>query len=259
MISAQFAGLPLNAYRKLERDFYSWAETLMPAIRFRACPLLSEHTPRISTGDLKNIENNTAEGYVHIALFPIRDWKQVRDRFRFDCRVAILDLPGYLYGINWYMVEDALAKFLDFERRWCQTVCPRDLNHPLLLPPPSFEPAPKIRNYWKDCDVYRRTEELTEANNALQAMESLHRKPTDSGTCWLDTRGRRFRVDPARHARTPAERAGAERFRFCFRVPVGFHFDVDHNRLQEFLLTDRSGKAHKVRRANVDPWGSIRK
>lgn len=259
MISALFAGLPLNAYRELESGFYSWAKTLMPAIKFRACPLLSKHTPRIYPGDLKDLENIVAEGYAHIALFPCRDWEQVRDRFHFDCRVALLDLPGHLYGINWQTVEEALAKFLDFESRWCQTVCPRDLNHPLLLPPPSFEPAPQVWDYWTDCDVYRRSEGLTEANNALQAVESLHRKPSDSGTCWLDVRGRRFQPARHRHGLTPVEPAGGERFRFCFKVPGGFHYDVDHHRSQAFLLYDRFGNAHKVLRANVDPWGSIRK
>jgi len=260
VISAQFAGLPLNAYRKLEREFHSWAETLMPAIRFRACPLLSEHTPRISPGDLKNIENNTAGGYVHIAVFPSRDWEQVRDRFRFDCRVARLDLPGDLYGINWETVKGALARFLDFETRWCDAIRPRDLNHPLLLPPPSFEPATEVRDYWRTCEVYQKNERLTAANNALQKVFSLHRKAAEgSAKWWQDARERCFRVDPARHGRTPAERAGADRFRFCFKVPGGFHYDVDHHRGQAFLLYDASGTAHKVRRANVDPWGSIRK
>jgi hypothetical protein len=127
------------------------------------------------------------------------------------------------------------------------------------LPPPSFEPAPQVWDYWTDCDVYRRSEGLTEANNALQAVESLHRKPSDSGTCWLDVRGRRFQPARHRHGLTPVEPAGGERFRFCFKVPGGFHYDVDHHRSQAFLLYDRFGNAHKVLRANVDPWGSIRK
>lgn len=259
MISALFAGLPLNAYRDLESEFYSWAETLMPAIKFRACPLLSKHTPRIYPGDLKDLENIVAEGYVHIALFPCRDWEQVRDRFRFDCRVARLDLPGHLYGINWETVKGALARFLDFETRWCHAIRPRDINHPLLLPPPSFEPATEVRDYWRTCDIYRKNERLTEANNSLQVVVSKHRKAGGAGTFWLDIRDRRFHVDPTRHGRTPEERAGAEKFRFCFRVPGGFHFDVDHHRGREFWLTDRFGKTHKVRHANVDPWGSVRK
>jgi len=258
VMNAQFAGLPLNAYRKLQRDFDSWSETLVPSISFRACPLLSEHTPYILPGDIKNIENNAREGFVHIALFRCRDWEQVKDRFRFDCRVTLLELPGHPYGISWPMVEDALAKFLDFENRWCETVRPRDTNHPLLLPPPSFKPAREVGNYWKDCDVYQRNEGLTKANNSLQAVQSLHRKPSGSGACWRDVDGRRFHPAQHRHALTPAERAGVERFRFCFRVPGGFHFDVDHHRNQAFLLHDIAGNAHKVLRANVDPWGSIR-
>lgn len=259
MISARFSGLPLNAYRKLKSDFETWAESLSPEVRSRACPSLSEHTPNIS-GDLKNIERNAADGYVHIALFPCRKWEQVAERFRFDCRVALLDLPGNMHEIDWPAVEAALASFLDFEKRWCQSILPQNVNHPLLLPPPSFEPDSAVRNYWRSCDVYRKNERLTAANNALQTVFSLHRKVAEgSAKWWQDARGRCFRVDPARHGRTPAERAGAERFRFCFKVPSGFHFDVDHHRGQAFLLYDWSGKAHNVRRANVDPWGSIRK
>jgi hypothetical protein len=258
-MNVQFAGLPLNPYRKLKSDFESWAESLSPEVRLRACPSLSEHAPNI-LGDLKNIERNASEGYVHIALFPCREWKRVAERFRFDCRVALLDMPSNIHEINWRAVEAALASFLDFEKRWCRSILPQNLNHPLLLPPPSFEPASAVRNYWGDCDIYRENERLTAANNTLQAVFSLHRKAAEgSGMWWQDARGKCFRPVPHRHGLTPAERAGAERFRFCFKVPGGFHYDVDHHRSQVFLLYDRFGNAHRVRRANVDPWGSIRK
>src|ERR1700682_575378 len=94
VIKSQLVGLPLDGYRKLKGVFESWTKTLSSEVQLRVCPSLSRHTPKITSADLKAIESNVREGYVHIAVFPCRDWEAVKARFVLDCRVAKLQLSG---------------------------------------------------------------------------------------------------------------------------------------------------------------------
>jgi len=183
----------------------------------------------------------------------------VEQRFLFDCRVVRLDVLGN-WQIEWSELELALVAFTEFEDRWCQRIRPKDCNDPLFLPPPSFLAQSQVQNYWKRCDVYRKDESLTAANNLKQLVKSLHCKAETGGKYWLDDGGKRFRKAShnAQHGRTPEERAGGHRFRFCFPIEYGFHFDVDHDRLEKFVLLDYNKVNHKIeKRANVDPWGRI--
>jgi len=161
--------------------------------------------------------------------------------------------------IEWQPLEEALREFLNFENRWNETVRLKDVNHPLLLPPPSFKAHSTIQNYWKECDVYWETRKLTRVNNAIQGVEARHRKTDNFPPYWLDSAKKHFQKDPYPHAMTPEERQGRQRFRFCFPIPAGFHFDVKHQTSQSFWLTDHNKMAHNIRGyANVDPWGRIR-
>jgi len=252
-------GLPLRTHRRLKPQFEEWVRSLAPALNVRALPSLAENVPQIGPAEINAIRRNASEGYVHIAVVPCRDQGQVRREFLFDCRVAILDLPSDPLGMPWEAMLSGLTRFMEFEERWSQSIAPRDLHHPLLLPPPSFGPEREVQNYWKTCDTYRDTSTLTTANNTLQRVRALHRRMLSGlGSFWLDCRRLRFRIDPTRHGRTPDERQGIQRHRFCFPVPLGFHFDVEHEDSGVFTIRDQVGVIHTLRHANVDPWGSLR-
>jgi len=67
-----------------------------------------------------------------------------------------------------------------------------------------------------------------------------------------------FKIDQNKHALYPEQRLGGKRFRFCTLVPPGFHYDVVHERGNEFNLIGRQQTYKNIKRANIDPWGSVR-
>lgn len=148
---------------------------------------------------------------------------------------------------------------VQFERRWCDVVKPRDMNHALLLPPPSFEPARTLHDFWRKCDCYGDASQLTGANNILQSVRANHRRSLSGmGSYWVDEKHRKFTIDRAGHARTTEDRQQLRRFRFCYEVLPGFHYDVVHVRGERFSLNGLQRLHTNIMRGNVDPWGSVR-
>jgi hypothetical protein len=218
----------------------------------------------LETGHVIELKYKKQRLCLHSAHLPqqsaqVRHSQETSDKFLFDCRVALLDKLSHMAEIEWQPLEEALKEFLNFEKQWNETVRLKDVNHPLLLPPPSFKAHSTIQNYWKECDVYWETRKLTRVKIALQAVEARHRKTDSFRPYWLDSANKHFQKDPNPHAMTPEERQGRQRFRFCFPIPVGFHFDVKHQTSQSFWLTDHNKAARNIQgHANVDPWGRIR-
>lgn len=255
----QLAAIPLATYRRLKDDLTVWSESLEPTHQIRVTPSKNRYLPIIEAPEIRDMEAAAQEGFVHILLVPTRWWRTASQHFRFDCRVAILDVSGDLRTLEWPALRAAMETCLEFEERWIHVVRPPDLRHPLLLPPPSFEPSRRIGDFWTACDVYRDTTRIGEAHDTLQRVISLHRNHESGiGPFWKDERNRRFCFDRNLHAMTPEERAGMRRFRFCLEVPRGFHFDVVHESGGRFCISDFRGNLHTVTRSNVDPWGRVR-
>jgi hypothetical protein len=209
---------------------------------------------------LREVVARVNAGFVHLGVVPYRDvWDVVYKAFRLDCRVRQFGLSDPINLIAWEELQQALVDMIEFEQRWLDMICPTDLRSPLLLPPPSFEPERSLTDYWSKCDVYHDTARLGIAHDLLGRVRARHRKRTErSGNAWVDNKKRQFTFDPARHALSPLERDDKRRYRFCFTLPTGFHFDVQHESEREFMLRDKMGAFHRGRHLNVDPWGSIR-
>ncbi len=249
--------MPLHAHRRLRTEFDSWAKGISD-VEFRHVPSTHEEISRIASGDLSQVRSNVQSGFVHIAALPSRDSRRLIDAFRFDCRVISLATTGDLERLSWNEFRAALEVALSFERRWLSVVQPRDLNHPLLLPPRSFIPARRLGDYWRRCDCYRDTARLDEANTVLQGVHKEHQRSSHDGRVWMDADSRMFRIDKSLHARTPEERRGERKYRFCYAVTAGFHYDVTHAHAREFYLTAFDGERYRVTRANVTPWDHVR-
>ena len=259
LLRVQLVGLPLNVHRRLKPDFDAWYTLVQQEVSIRLAPSLSETSPEIGPRELKQVECNVQEGFTHIAVGPVRGWKELRKRFLFDCRLIKLRLPDDFLQLNWSRLKDALVAAVEFERRWRDVVKPGDMNHPLLLPPPSFEPAQDLRDFWQKCDCYGDTSQLTRVNNVLQKVKAVHRRSLHGmGSYWVDEKDRKFSIDRAGHARTIGERQGLRRFRFCYEVLPGFHYDVVHVRGERFSLKGLEGVHVNIMRGNVDSWGSVR-
>lgn len=255
----QVVGMPLRTHWRLKSHSEIWVSALPASYSVRFLPSLDQDLPRIGARELSMVESSVREGYAHIAIVPTKDWTAVNKEFRLDCRVIRLDLRWDFKSLSWDEFQGALETVLEFEERWCNTVRPRDVNSALLLPPPSFELASELSDIWTKCDCYRDIREITVANNLLQGMSSRHRRSRGGvGPFWMDEAKRIFIVDRGGHARTPDERAGSPRYRFCFELPPGFHYDVTHEARGRFSLTGKDLLYTSIRRANVDPWGLVR-
>jgi hypothetical protein len=256
-VKVQVVGLPLTTHRRLKNEAGDWATALGPDHVFRSSP--SSAWPSIGQAEIADIRANVREGFAHIIVMPMRAWEVVRNSFRFDCRVVMARFTQEVEDLDWAFLKGVVSSLIDFEERWASRIRPKDVHDPLLLPPPTFEPARNVSNFWSNCDVYGKLSLIDDAQKVLAKVSKIHRKGRGAeGHSWVDTRGRQFKCDPSRHGRSKDEREGYKQFRFCFEVPEGFHYDVNHVSANEFWVTDLDRKTYRVRRANIDPWGRIR-
>lgn len=143
------------------------------------------------------------------------------------------------------------------DEEWLEKVSPKDLRHALLLPPPVFATNAKTADYWRHCDAYS-NERITAAERLLTEVEKEHRKQDSTGgRSWIDSRRRRYRYDPSRHALSLADRAQMKSYRFCYEIPPGFHYDMTDDSGREFKI-EIGGKTHMLTHCNVTPWGVLR-
>jgi hypothetical protein len=252
----QVVAIPARVHHRLKRDLETWRGQSGAEVQVRFAPSMHPNEPRVP---LEQVRSNIQDGFVHLTVVPTRDWPELKRQLLFDCRVARLSLPGDLMRLTWAEFRRALDETLGFEARWSEVVRPRNTNHALLLPPSVLVPDREASGFWARCDCYADPGLLTAANNTLQLVEARHRRSEQGlGVYWIDGRRRRFTADRTAHARSPEERAGRRRFRFACEVPPGSHCDVVHELRSWFSVRDRSGVDRRLRRANVDPWGSVR-
>ncbi len=254
----QIVGLPLAAHRRMEAELRAWIESQRPQHDVRPTPSKDRSKPVIDQAEIRDIMASVQEGFVHPMVVPTR-WHPSLRVFRYDCRLAFLQIDGDFEVLEWGALRQALDACIGFEVRWANVIQPPDLRHPLLLPPPCFSPVPAVGDFWRLCDTYGNTATIGEAHDTIQKVIATHRRQQGGiGSYWEDHRSRRFVPDHSGHGLTPEERAGNRRFRFCFEVPRGFHYDVTHTRGCRFEFFDSERNHHLTERAKVDPWGRVR-
>jgi hypothetical protein len=250
-------GLPLSTHRRLKEQSRNWHEAVPDPHAFRATPIsTNEHTP-FTEGELRDLAAAVSDGFVHIVVPASRDWKFIQAQFKFDCRIHVARLRQPIRDVSWPSLKEHLHAIAKLDAVWLETCCPKDLRHPLLLPPSLFETSDATREYWRRCDTYSE-KTLSEAENLLKTVDQHHRlKDRNGGRSWIDARKRRYRIDPSNHGRSPTSRAGRKTYRFCYEVPPGFHYDVTDDEKKPFNFTV-NGKTERVTHCNVTPWGQVR-
>jgi hypothetical protein len=249
-------GLPISLHRRLKESSREWEEAVPVGHSFRATPVQSNEMSAFSDTEIREIETAVEEGFTHIIIPANRSWAEINRRFQFDCRIHVARLREPLRDLTWPMLKESLHRAVEMDEIWLDKFCPRDLRHPLLLPPTVFEPEKDTTGYWAQCDVYR-TDRFEWAERLLSEVEKRHRLPDGEGKrTWVDARGRRFRFDPSKHGRSGTNRAGKKAFRFCFEVPIGFHYDVATDKDGYFTVMI-NGKLESVRHCNANPWGRV--
>lgn len=251
-------GLPISLHRRLKEESTDWEDAVPKGHRFRATPMESNEQGPFKQSELDELFKGVGEGFTHVVIPANRNWDAIRKRLQYDCRVHLARLRQPLRDLTWEILKDALHAIAAMDEEWLEKFCPKDLRDPLLLPPPVFATYQETAEYWRHCDTYA-TERFPAAERLLADVERHHRRPDgQGGRSWLDAQNRRYRYDPTRHGRSPADRENRKSYRFCCEVPAGFHYDLSHDNGRAFKI-DIDGKSHTLTHCNITPWGTVRK
>ncbi|MGD0228219.1 MAG: hypothetical protein ABSF71_38440 [Terriglobia bacterium] len=251
-------GLPLSTHNRLKEESRNWQDAVPAPHNFRSTPIMSNELGKISQSEIEELAKGVGEGFNHLVLAGMRDWPKVRSSLRFDCRIHIARLREPIRDLTWPLLQEHLRSVVSMDQVWLSKLAPKDLRHPLLLPPPVFATNRDTAEYWQRCDVYSE-ERFTSAEMLLAVVEKHHRRrDRQERWYWLDDRNRRYQIDLARHGLSQADRAGVKSYRFCFEIPPGFHYDVTHDYDGEFTI-EIDGRFQRVSHCNVTPWGNVRR
>ena len=154
------------------------------------------------------------------------------------------------YGSNMY--TSMIENHLDFECRWRDMLRPQGVDAGGLLPEGSFSPK-RYEDMWSRMrSVHLNKDNLERVFILVRRFRDTH---YGSGR-WEDSRGLEFKAASARHGSNPPFGS----FKFTYRLPEGFHYDVSGNMAsRSFTIKDAGGQSHQFRRyTNIDPHGAIR-
>lgn len=244
--------------------FRSVAEATCSSRR-RRLAIFCQHTPitsnslgPFSESELRELIDAVGEGFTHIVIPGSRDWQEIKRRLQFDCRIHLARLREPIRDLRWPTLRERLQAIVEMDEVWLNKLSPNNLKHALLLPPTIFTTGRETADYWRHCDVYSESR-FASAVQLLVDVDRHHWRPDAQGRrSWIDGRSRRYRIDPAKHARSQADRAKRKSYRFCFEIPPGFHYDVTDDSGKSFSI-EIDGRAENVMHCNVTPWGRVRR
>lgn len=170
-------------------------------------------------------------------------------------------LPGQWLELPYPLPDGFIAKvneiFAD-EDDWRASVQPKSIDEALLLPETTF--LTKLSDLWGLALKYG---EGCNAGCAKRKHEfkRKHYKPHTSKShyrdyFWTDDNGRIFDHTQEQHGEAPKLR----QWKYSFRLPKGFHYDVRHESGSKFVVAGatRSEAVKTDGYANIDPHGCFR-
>ena len=149
--------------------------------------------------------------------------------------------------------NESIRRLADFELSWRSELRPKDVKAALVLPQSSFVPDREVKDLWHRAQtVSTRKDEIAAVVRLNQLFQSVHWK----GTHWLDRGGRRFGFDGPRHALATQPN---RRWKYTYKTPGDFHYDVSHEDGGAFTIRDSEGTAWRFSQyTNCDCHGSLR-
>ena len=251
-------GLPKSTHIRLKDESHDWMDAVPSPHDFRSTPIPTNELGQVSAAEIDQLALAVGEGFNHLVLAGIRDWKRIASRFHFDCRVHLLRLDGSIRELEWPLLKQHLHAAVLMDEVWLRKLSPTDLKHALLLPSTVFATNHETADFWQYCDVYSK-ERFSAGVQILADVERHHRRSDAQGPrSWLDHSNRRFRIDLSKHALSPQDRTGAKSYRFCFEIPPGFHYDVSDDSGNAFSI-EIDGRSQRVKYCNVTPSGRVRR
>lgn len=154
---------------------------------------------------------------------------------------------------------ESLNDHLDVEEHWCAALQPASTRDPLLLPASSFSAQSKYQDAWRAAATAASVIQIADVGRYIAEFETAHRRAGGSGVsshfeCASDLR---WDHSGARHAQAPFPMF----WKFSYRLPDGFHYDVTSSRGKAFAVTDHERRVHRRsdgEHVNIDPHGRVR-
>lgn len=252
------AGFPVARYQRMRRPIGVTGWELRTVASTDQARATLDRTTYLRILDLALSSPDVIGGHV-LAFGTERnrvEWaKRLRTflRFRWLPESYLRHLPDRLDEF-----EACLQFEADFETAWREAIQPHNTNSPLLLPESSFQPR-EYAGVWREAaqldppglggafqDAFRRL------LRQIDGFRKVHRRER----YWHDARELKFHDGGARHGRLPAE--DEWNWRYSWRIPDGFHYDVTHAKERAFVVSDRDGVQHSVNpkeHLNLDPHG----
>ena len=151
---------------------------------------------------------------------------------------------------------ETLAADLAEEEQWSARIKPMDMGSPLLLPECSFSVRGGHKQLWRHARSYGDQANIEGAARAVREFERVYLRKEEHYQ-WIDDRDLIFGRNGPRHAGAPFPR----RWKFSYRLPDGFHYDIKHLEQRKFSITDIAGTLHVSATKgyiNMDPHGYVR-
>lgn len=152
--------------------------------------------------------------------------------------------------------QDRMDDLLAFEEEWIRSVKPKDRRSALILPNRAFEAREPLNRIWQRCNRARPSagETIESLVGQIRGFDkAYHRRGGAFAGVWVDAESRCFKVAKSEeyHTHTVPEN---NRWKFTWRIPTGFHYDVTDADGRGLKVMDEMGRYQTYRiRANVDP------
>ncbi len=157
-----------------------------------------------------------------------------------------------IYGTEGFTT--VLETYLSFEEQWRATARPT-LNSPVLLPELSFCPKQGHQDLWRR--VARVSKDSNDTLERVSKRIQVFRRDHRLHDAWKDINEILFKREEY-HA--GFQMGVAERRKYTLLTPLGFHFNVRHDRSRAFALHTQEGtvKVNEGSYTNVDCHGRLR-
>lgn len=263
MPTAIILGLPKGQADRVRGELRTSGRTWHGGWSVHFVPPTGAHS-QLREADIRTALNNAAGATESVHVFAITN--QGGDRKQeiaahFSQYFRFRWLPGQWLALPYPTPSqfiDRVDETLADEDEWRQAIQPTDVSSCLLLPASAF--ATRQADLW---DLARRYGEgtTTGCGRRKEEFERAHYKPH---TCkshakdyfWIDDDQRIFDHTGSQHAVPPPIR----QWKYSYRIPSAFHYDVKHANGNKFTVTGAS-KTETIKSGkytNIDAHGHFR-
>ena len=253
------AGVPQGPFRRL-RSYLRREDSGVRAGWELTVHRAAAKTPGPDVDKIRDILESEEGGGTHVLAFGGRCTRPqtVRElvpfsRFRWLHGNLLQYAAASLFGPFVQRLNEELA----VEEEWIDRLRPAHYRNAVLLPAPCFAHDPE-GDVWQAIESAEDTDRINAAAAQIERFGERHFQDIPGlGRRWVDLGGLVFDHNGEQHGQAVPSR----QWKYAFRIPDGFHYDVVDRERRAFNFVDYEGVRHSRlagEHANVDPYGYVR-